>query len=56
MPKIIPGWKARQGDRGFHILLVLVAGLLLAAIAWGGAEFYGEIIDQNATQAGTPSD
>ena len=56
MPKIIPGWKARQGNRGFQILVVLVAALLLAAIAWGGAEFYGEMIDGSTTQPGTPSD
>lgn len=50
MAKIIPGWKARQGNRGTKVLLVLVFALLLAAIAWAGAEFYGEMIDQNASQ------
>jgi hypothetical protein len=56
MAKIIPGWKARQGNRGFQILLVLIAALVLAAIAWAGAEFYGEMIDQNASQPGTLPD
>ena len=51
MTKIIPGWKARQGNRGVQILLVLVGALVLAAIAWAGAEFYGEMIDQNASQS-----
>ncbi|MEO5325411.1 hypothetical protein PV773_19065 [Mesorhizobium sp. CC13] len=50
MTKIIPGWKARQGNRGRQVLLVLVAALLLAAAAWAGAEFHGEVIDQNAEQ------
>lgn len=46
--KIIPATKAQQGTRGRHVLLVLLAGLLLALAAWGGAEFYGEMIDKNA--------
>ncbi|CAI2932861.1 hypothetical protein WHT83_01215 [Aminobacter sp. P9b] len=50
MTKIIPAQKARQGTRGRHVLLVLLAGLFLAFAAWGGAEFYGEMIDQNASQ------
>lgn len=50
MAKIIPARKARQGARGRHVLLVLLAGLLLALAAWGGAEFYGEMIGKNANQ------
>lgn len=30
--------------------LVLVAALLLAVAAWAGAEFHGEVIDQNVGQ------
>ncbi|MBE1205940.1 hypothetical protein [Aminobacter carboxidus] len=56
MPKIIPGWKARQGNRGLQMLLVLIGALLLAAVAWGAAEFYGEMIDQNTSQTGTLAD
>lgn len=33
--------RARQGRRGFPILLVLVIGLVLAMGAWGLAEMYG---------------
>jgi len=33
--------RARQGHRGFPILLVLVIGLVLAMGAWGIAEMYG---------------
>ncbi|MBB4653267.1 hypothetical protein GGQ99_005052 [Aminobacter niigataensis] len=29
MAKIIPSWKARQGQRGYQVLLVLVGALLL---------------------------
>lgn len=53
MTKIIPAQKARQGTRGRHVLLVLLAAMLLAFAAWGGAEFYGEMIDKNATQSTT---
>lgn len=50
MTKIIPAQKARQGTSGRHLLIVLAAGLLLALAAWGGAEFYGEMISKNANQ------
>ncbi|WP_395449728.1 hypothetical protein ACHMW7_07915 [Aminobacter sp. UC22_36] len=50
MTRIIPARNARQGTRGRHVLLVLLAALMLAMAAWGAAEFYGEMIDQNANQ------
>ncbi len=40
--------KARQGSRGWQVLMVLVGGLLLAAVVWAGVEFYGESIDPPA--------
>lgn len=44
-PKPIPAVKVRQGSRGSQVLTVLIVGLLLAAVAWGVAEFYGEAVD-----------
>lgn len=52
MVRIIPGKQARQGNRGRHVLIILIAGLLLALAAWGGAEFYGEVIKTPATEQG----
>lgn len=52
MPKIVPEQKARQGRWGVRVLLVLVAGLVLALIAWGGAEYYGRSIDNSPPAAG----
>ena len=49
--KIIPEDKARQGRWGRHGLRILIAALLLAFVAWGIAEIYGEMIDSN-----TPAD
>lgn len=46
----IDGDKARQGRWGAQVLIVLVCGLLLAAIAWFIAEQYGEVIEEPATQ------
>ena len=40
--------KVRQGRWGYQVLMVLVGGLVLAAIAWAAAEFYGESIDPPA--------
>lgn len=42
MPRTVGTDKARQGRRGSPVLLVLVAALILAALAWGIAEMYGE--------------
>ncbi len=41
--------EARQALPGRPILVVLIGGLLLAAIAWGAAEMYGESTDDSAT-------
>jgi hypothetical protein len=51
--KTISTDKARQGRRGVHVLLVLVCALVLAAIAWAGAEFYGESIDPPVSDQAT---
>ncbi|MGX5840321.1 hypothetical protein ACWGTI_06350 [Mesorhizobium sp. ArgA1] len=48
MTKIIPENKARQGRWGWHGLRILIAALLLAFIAWGIAEIYGEKINNAA--------
>lgn len=53
MPKIIPEEKARQGRWGTRVLIILVAALVLAMIAWAGAEFYGQSIDTSAPAADT---
>lgn len=39
--------EARQGSRGRPVLLVLLSGLVLAAVAWGASEFWGESIDKD---------
>ncbi|MBB4351175.1 hypothetical protein [Aliirhizobium cellulosilyticum] len=45
---------ARQGMTGKPVLIVLCAGLCLAAVAWVGAEFWGEATDAPAQQTATP--
>lgn len=39
--------QTRQGPLGKPVLMVLIAGLILAAIAWAVAGSYGEAIDTN---------
>ncbi|TWG98068.1 hypothetical protein L598_000200002070 [Mesorhizobium sp. J18] len=46
MAKNLPEEKAKQGRRGFPVLLVLVCGLLLAAAVWWAVEIYGQRIDE----------
>lgn len=55
MTKIIPQDKARQGLWGWHALRILIAALLLAFIAWGAAEIYGELIKSPTTQQSVPA-
>lgn len=50
MAKLISGQNARQGRWGSRVLFILIAALVLALVAWGAAEFYGESID-NSTPA-----
>ena len=45
---------ARQGAKGKPVFVVLVAGLLLAMVAWGAAEWYGEATAPPAEQTATP--
>jgi len=44
--------EARQGRAGKPVLTVLSAALILAAIAWAGAESWGEATDPPAGQTG----
>jgi type II secretory pathway component PulK len=53
MAKTVGEDRARQGRRGTQVLIVLVAALVLAVIAWIIAESYGESIDAQPTQQQT---
>jgi hypothetical protein len=50
-PVVETATDARQGSWGRQVFIVLVAGLLLAMLAWAALEIWGEDIDDNATQA-----
>ncbi|WFP64580.1 hypothetical protein [Mesorhizobium sp. WSM4904] len=54
MTKTVPENKARQGHWGWHALRILIAGLLLAFIAWGAVEVYGELIKSQTTGQSVP--
>lgn len=51
----VPATKARQGRLGRRVLLVLVAALVLAAIAWWLAEIYGVAIEPDNPTANKPA-
>lgn len=55
MPQKTTPQDARQGRRGFPVLLVLVFGLLLAAVVWWGVEAYGLMLDQRQAVEMPPS-
>ncbi|WP_426129335.1 hypothetical protein [Pararhizobium sp. PWRC1-1] len=40
--------EARQGFLGRPVLMVLIGGLILAMLAWGISEMYGEAVDNDA--------
>ncbi|WP_428428742.1 hypothetical protein [Pararhizobium sp.] len=44
----LSGVQSRQGFLGRPVLMVLVGGLVLAALAWAGVEMYGESTDNDA--------
>lgn len=50
MANEVPTNKARQGRTGTHVLYILIGGLLLAGVAWGIAELYGEQAKSPSTQ------
>ncbi|WP_200957851.1 hypothetical protein [Mesorhizobium sp. Root157] len=52
MVRIFREQQAKQGRSGWHVLVVLIVAMLLAVVVWGGVEFYGETIDN---QANTPT-
>ncbi len=50
MTKTIPEQKAKQGRRGSHVLMVLLAALVLAMVGWAVLEMWGEQIDTPAIE------
>ncbi len=50
------GSEARQGRRGLPVLMVLIGGLILAAIVWAIVEFYGMSIEDESRQLDTSGD
>jgi hypothetical protein len=55
MVRIFKEQKAKQGRSGARILIVLIAGLILALAVWSGVEFYGEAIEAGTTAATPPA-
>ena len=43
--------KARQGRRGWQVLMILIASLLLAMIAWYVVEAYHSVAEEPASAA-----
>lgn len=46
--------EARQGRTGRPVLVVLICGLVLAFLAWGAAEWWGEATDAPSERTTTP--
>ncbi|KQV31467.1 hypothetical protein ASE23_06450 [Rhizobium sp. Root73] len=44
----LSGVQARQGFLGRPVLMVLICGVVLAMLAWAGAEVFGESTDNDA--------
>jgi hypothetical protein len=47
--------RARQGNRGRHVLIILGSSLVLLSVGWYAVETYGEAIDAQPTQLQTAS-
>ncbi|KAA9385570.1 hypothetical protein [Neorhizobium galegae] len=53
-PVVETATEARQGSWGAPVLKVLIGGLILAMVAWAGAEWYGQSTAPPAEQTATP--
>ncbi|MFN4272271.1 MAG: hypothetical protein ACK4F5_05630 [Aliihoeflea sp.] len=54
MTKEIKPTEARQGRSGSQVLVILICGLILAAIVWWGVGLYGEAIEPDDPVGGAP--
>jgi hypothetical protein len=54
VPVVESATEARQGRKGSSVLVMLICGLTLAAVAWGGAEWWGQTTAPPAEQTATP--
>ncbi|KAB0538215.1 hypothetical protein KHQ08_00890 (plasmid) [Pseudochrobactrum algeriensis] len=45
--KEIPPQKARQGQKGRPVLIVLISSMIIVALVWFGAEIYGSYISES---------
>jgi hypothetical protein len=54
-PVTLTATEARQGSWGKPVLYVLICGIILALIAWWGAEYYGSRIAPPVDKATTAS-
>jgi hypothetical protein len=53
-PVVETATEARQGRKGVPVLKVLIAGLVLAVLAWGAAEIWGVSTAPPPEQTATP--
>lgn len=56
MVKTVNTNKARQGRRGYQVLVVLVCALVLALIVWWGVGIYGGAIAPEDPVGGAPTE
>ncbi len=53
--KPLSATEARQGARGTHLSTLLIIALILAAIAWVGAEVWGRYMEPHKSQNPAPA-
>jgi hypothetical protein len=54
MTKEVKPTEARQGRRGWQVLVVLICALILAALVWWGVGIYGTAIEPADPVGGDP--
>lgn len=54
MTKEVKPTEARQGRKGWQVLVILVCALILVAIVWWAVGWYGEAIDPDDPVGGEP--
>jgi cytoskeletal protein RodZ len=56
MAKEIKPTEARQGRRGWQVLVILICALILVGIVWWGVGIYGTAIEPDEPVGGEPAE
>ncbi len=54
--KTVSPKEARQGRKGYQVLVILIASLLLVLVVWWGVGLFGQAIEPEEPVGGVPAE